>query len=212
VPGDYHGECIASSIGADSLPGLAQLLKFACHVLILPNNLQPAYACFLIWLAALLLPGLLHTLLTSGLPTSSHACLDARALAASRTGPPSWLHSLHAATMVAGIIGAVGNNNPGAPVDLARATGIVGVCWDVRLISARFLVPTVGGSTANAVRALDYLIDLKRRGLNIVASRQATHPEQLCSESTGPFDCGAQPVAARCVHAASVLPFRCMLI
>jgi subtilisin family serine protease len=63
-------------------------------------------------------------------------------------------------THVAGTIGAIGGN----------AAGVVGVNWNVRLISGKFLGPS-GGSTANAIRAVDYFTDLKtRHGLNIVAT------------------------------------------
>jgi hypothetical protein len=62
-------------------------------------------------------------------------------------------------THVAGTMGAVGGNG----------RGVVGVNWRVNIISAKFMGDTQG-TTANAVRALDYLIDLKRRhGLNIPA-------------------------------------------
>jgi subtilisin family serine protease len=62
-------------------------------------------------------------------------------------------------THVAGTIGAVGNN----------ATGVVGVNWSVTMIAGKFLGPS-GGTTAAAVRAIDYFVDLKaRHGLNIVA-------------------------------------------
>jgi hypothetical protein len=62
-------------------------------------------------------------------------------------------------TNVAGVIGAqVGNG-----------TGIAGVSWDVTLIPAKFMNPE-GGTTAAAVQAIDYFVDLKtRHGLNIVA-------------------------------------------
>src|SRR5262245_53506680 len=62
-------------------------------------------------------------------------------------------------THVAGIIGAVGNNS----------RGVAGVNWNVSLISAKFLGP-YGGSISDAVKAIDYLVDLKtRHGLDIVA-------------------------------------------
>lgn len=66
-------------------------------------------------------------------------------------------------THVAGTIGGTGGNG----------TGVVGVNWDVTMISLKFLGPT-GGSTLNAVKALDYLTDLKtRHGINIVASNNS---------------------------------------
>jgi subtilisin family serine protease len=53
---------------------------------------------------------------------------------------------------------------------LKNGAGVVGVNWNVKIISAKFLGPN-GGSTASAVAALNYLVDLKRnRGLNIVAT------------------------------------------
>ena len=66
-------------------------------------------------------------------------------------------------THVAGTIGGVGGNG----------IGVVGVNWNVTMISTKFLGPN-GGTTANAVKALDYLTDLKNRhGINIVASNNS---------------------------------------
>jgi subtilisin family serine protease len=66
-------------------------------------------------------------------------------------------------THVAGTIGASGGNG----------AGVVGVNWNVRIISAKFLGPQ-GGSTADAVEALDYITDLKtRHGLNIIATNNS---------------------------------------
>lgn len=64
-------------------------------------------------------------------------------------------------THVAGTIGAVGGNG----------VGVVGVNWQVTIISAKFM-GSKGGTTANAVRALDYVTNLKRLhpGMNIVAT------------------------------------------
>lgn len=66
-------------------------------------------------------------------------------------------------TVVAGEIAAVGNNG----------IGVAGVDWNVKVIPAKFLGPDEG-STADAIRALDYLTDLKvRHGLNIVATNNS---------------------------------------
>ena len=64
-------------------------------------------------------------------------------------------------THVAGTIGAAGNNG----------TGISGVCQTgIKMLNAKFLGST-GGTTANAVKAVDYFTDLKtRHNLNIVAT------------------------------------------
>lgn len=63
-------------------------------------------------------------------------------------------------THVAGTIGAEGGNG----------TGVAGVNWNVTMISGKFLGRN-GGTTATAIKAVDYFTDLKtRRGLNIVAT------------------------------------------
>ena len=65
-------------------------------------------------------------------------------------------------THVAGTIGAESNG-----------TGVAGVNWNVTLISGKFLGRR-GGTTANAVAAVDYFTDLKKRhGLNIVATNNS---------------------------------------
>ncbi|WP_133271523.1 S8 family peptidase [Hymenobacter radiodurans] len=66
-------------------------------------------------------------------------------------------------THVAGTIGANANNG----------AGVAGVNWNVRMISCKFLGRR-GGTSANAVKAVDYLTNLKvKRGLNIVASNNS---------------------------------------
>lgn len=66
-------------------------------------------------------------------------------------------------THVAGTIGAIGGN----------AKGVVGVCWNVKIISAKFL-GTTGGTTTAAILAIDYLTDLKiRHGLNLPATNNS---------------------------------------
>ncbi|MHA4736734.1 S8 family peptidase [Dyadobacter sp. MSC1_007] len=54
----------------------------------------------------------------------------------------------------------------------ANSQGVVGVNWNVTLISAKFLGRR-GGTTANAVKAVDYLTNLKSRGINVVASNNS---------------------------------------
>jgi subtilisin family serine protease len=66
-------------------------------------------------------------------------------------------------THVAGTIGGTGGNG----------TGVAGVCWQVKMISAKFL-GNRGGTTANAIKAIDYFTDLKtRHGLNLVATNNS---------------------------------------
>ncbi|WP_223808867.1 S8 family peptidase [Rufibacter hautae] len=65
-------------------------------------------------------------------------------------------------THVAGTIGAKNNG-----------AGVVGVNWNVKMISCKFLGQT-GGTSVAAIKALDYLTDLKNRhGINIVASNNS---------------------------------------
>ncbi len=54
----------------------------------------------------------------------------------------------------------------------ANTIGVVGVNWNVTLISAKFLGSN-GGTTASAVKAVDYLTNLKKRGINVVASNNS---------------------------------------
>lgn len=66
-------------------------------------------------------------------------------------------------THVAGTIGAKGNNSK----------GVAGVVWNVKIITAKFLGRN-GGTSADAVKAIDYVTDLKQRhGLNIVATNNS---------------------------------------
>jgi subtilisin family serine protease len=65
-------------------------------------------------------------------------------------------------THVAGTIGGKGGNG----------IGVAGVCWNVKLLSAKFL-GSRGGTTANAIKAVDYFTYLKTKGLNIVATNNS---------------------------------------
>ncbi|MBC6991034.1 S8 family peptidase [Hymenobacter sp. BT491] len=66
-------------------------------------------------------------------------------------------------THVSGTIGAKANNN----------AGVAGMNWNITIISTKFLGKR-GGTTANAVKAVDYLNDLKtRHNMNIVASNNS---------------------------------------
>lgn len=64
------------------------------------------------------------------------------------------LHGTH----IAGSIGAAGNNG----------TGVTGVAWRVKLMSLKFLGGSKGkGSTANAIKGINYAIDQRNRGVNV---------------------------------------------
>lgn len=89
-------------------------------------------------------------------------------------------------THVAGTIGAVGGNSK----------GVVGVCWTVKLMNAKFL-GVRGGTTDNAIKAVDYFTDLKtRHKLNLVATNN--------SWGGGGFSQGLQDAIER-ANAAGIL-------
>lgn len=67
-------------------------------------------------------------------------------------------------THVAGTIGAVGGN----------ATGVVGVNWQVSLISAKIVDEAGKASVASAISAIDYITMLRmKKGLDIIASNNS---------------------------------------
>jgi subtilisin family serine protease/WD40 repeat protein len=61
-------------------------------------------------------------------------------------------------THVSGTIGATGNNG----------TGVVGVDWDVQIMGLKFLGSNGGGTTADAIEAVQYATDMRARGVNVV--------------------------------------------
>ena len=65
-------------------------------------------------------------------------------------------------THVAGTIGARGNN----------ALGVVGVNWRVKIMALKFL-NAYGGTTWGAISALSYVLDMKRRGVNVVVTNNS---------------------------------------
>ncbi len=60
-------------------------------------------------------------------------------------------------THVAGTIGAVGHNGQ----------GVVGINQHVKIMALRFLGPTGAGSLSDAITAIDYMITMKNRGVDI---------------------------------------------
>lgn len=63
-------------------------------------------------------------------------------------------------THCAGTIGAKGNDG----------YGVVGVCWNVKIMALKFLNASGSGSTSDAVECMNYMIDQKQRGRNIVVA------------------------------------------
>jgi subtilisin family serine protease len=65
-------------------------------------------------------------------------------------------------THVAGTIGAEGNSQ-----------GVAGVNWNVSMVSGKFLGPN-GGTTADAIEAVEYMTNLKtRKAVNVVATNNS---------------------------------------
>lgn len=65
-------------------------------------------------------------------------------------------------THVAGTIGAMGNNQ----------VGVVGVNWKIQIMAVKFL-EAGGGTIADAITAVNYVADMKRAGVNIVAANNS---------------------------------------
>ncbi|MBI4651111.1 S8 family serine peptidase [Candidatus Desantisbacteria bacterium] len=72
-----------------------------------------------------------------------------------RTGNP--MDDNKHGTHVAGTIGAVGNNG----------IGITGVNWNVKIMALKFIGADGTGSTGDAIECIDYVIDMKQRGVNV---------------------------------------------
>jgi subtilisin family serine protease len=93
-------------------------------------------------------------------------------------------------THVSGTVAARGGNGK----------GVAGVCWQVQLISAKFLGRN-GGTTANAIKAVNYITDLKtRHGLNIAATNNSWGGGGY---STGLYDAIASAGAADILFVAA---------
>jgi Subtilisin-like serine proteases len=65
-------------------------------------------------------------------------------------------------THVAGTIGGAGGNGK----------GVAGVCWKIKFLSGKFLGKN-GGTTINAIKAVDYFTTLKNKGVNLVATNNS---------------------------------------
>ncbi len=66
-------------------------------------------------------------------------------------------------THVAGTVGAVGNNG----------IGVVGVNWNVKLLACKFFDASGFATTEGAIECLDYVKEMKTRGVNIVATNNS---------------------------------------
>ncbi len=66
-------------------------------------------------------------------------------------------------THVSGTIGAAGNNGK----------GVVGVSHNVKIMALKFLDASGSGTTSDAIECMQYLIDMKQRGINIRVSNNS---------------------------------------
>ncbi|GFO62801.1 S8 family serine peptidase [Geomonas paludis] len=66
-------------------------------------------------------------------------------------------------THVAGTIGAVGNNS----------TGVVGVNWNVKIMACKFVDAAGQGNTSDAITCLQYIRQMKERGVPVIASNNS---------------------------------------
>ena len=85
-------------------------------------------------------------------------------------------------THVAGTIGAVGNNG----------IGVVGVNWNVRLMSCKMFDADGNGSLAAAIACLDYIAIMKDRGVNIVATNNSWSDNQFSAALRDAIDAHRQ--------------------
>lgn len=80
---------------------------------------------------------------------------DIHGIYAGRSGNP--LDDNGHGTHVSGTIGAVGNNS----------LGVAGVNWTVKLMGLKFLDSRGSGSVADAIAAIDYMVLMRNRGVNV---------------------------------------------
>src|SRR5205814_6844791 len=66
-------------------------------------------------------------------------------------------------THVSGTIGASGNNT----------LGVVGINWNVQLMSCKFLAYDGSGLTSDAISCLDYVLQMKNKDYSIVATNNS---------------------------------------
>jgi hypothetical protein len=86
-------------------------------------------------------------------------CHGINAITGSGDPMDDFFHGTH----VAGIMGAVGNND----------LGVAGVNWTVALLACKFLDSSGNGTTADAIACLDYVAQQKQLGVNIIATNNS---------------------------------------
>jgi hypothetical protein len=107
-----------------------------------------------------LIPNLFHdTSACNGVNDGSNGCYGISTVYYT----PDVFDDLGHGTHVSGTIGASGNNN----------LGVVGINWNVQLLSCKFLAYDGSGQTSDAISCLDYVLQMKNTGYNIVATNNS---------------------------------------
>jgi subtilisin family serine protease len=107
-----------------------------------------------------LIPNLFHdTSVCNGIDDGTNGCYGISTVSYTSSPFDDNGHGTH----VSGIIGAAGNNN----------LGVVGINWNVQLLSCKFLDSTGSGQTSDAISCLDYVLQMKNNGYNIVATNNS---------------------------------------
>ncbi|HWO29326.1 MAG TPA: S8 family peptidase, partial [Candidatus Acidoferrum sp.] len=107
-----------------------------------------------------LIPNLFHdTSVCNGIDDGTNGCYGISTVYYTSSPFDDNGHGTH----VSGIIGAAGNNN----------LGVVGINWNVQLLSCKFLDSTGSGQTSDAISCLDYVLQMKNNGYNIVATNNS---------------------------------------
>jgi subtilisin family serine protease len=107
-----------------------------------------------------LIPNLFHnTAVCNGVNDNTNGCYGISAVQYTSSTFDDNGHGTH----VAGIIGAAGNNN----------IGVVGINWNVQLLTCKFLNSAGSGQVSDAISCLDYILQMKNAGYNIVASNNS---------------------------------------
>lgn len=128
-----------------------------------------------------LIPNLFHnTSVCNGVDDGTNGCYGIATVYSNNNPFDDNGHGTH----VSGTIGAAGNNN----------LGVVGINWNVQLLSCKFLDSTGSGQTSDAISCLDYVVQMKNSGYNIVATKyKRMHLQSETTISLSPFPMGPQP-------------------
>jgi hypothetical protein len=107
-----------------------------------------------------LIPNLFHdTSVCNGVNDGSNGCYGISTVYYTSDVADDLGHGTH----VSGTIGASGNNT----------LGVVGINWKVQLLSCKFLAYDGSGLTSDAISCLDYVLQIKNKGYNIVATNNS---------------------------------------